>query len=499
MGGFEEYDRHDALGLAECVRRGDVTAGELCEEAIQRIERVNPQLNAVITPMFEIARETVRQPLADGPFSGVPFLLKDLLLAYRGVPMAAGCKVYRNFVPEEDSTMVARYKQAGLTILGKTNTPEFGLMGITEPEAFGPCRNPWNTNHTPGGSSGGSAAAVAAGLVPMAAGGDGGGSIRIPAAYCGLFGLKPTRGRNPSGPHHGRVWQGAVQEHVISRSVRDSAAALDATQGADRGAPYEIRPPARPYLEEIEQDPGKLKIGFTTTSPIGTPVHPECAQAVAATARLLEELGHRVEETETGVDGQALAASYLTLYFGEMAADLEEMQAYLGRKATPRDVEALTYTLALLGRSFSAGYFVRAMRCWDTAARQMGRFFESYDLFLTPTTAFPPAEIGALQPTGAEKTLMAVVNKLGLGGLLKASGIVDQLAQKSLERTPFTQTANLTGLPAMSVPLFWTGDNLPCGSHFIAPFGEEARLIRLAAQLERAQPWFDKRPAVWAG
>jgi amidase len=333
----------------------------------------------------------------------------------------------------------------------------------------------------------------------MAAGGDGGGSIRIPAAYCGLFGLKPSRGRNPSGPHHGRIWQGATQEHVITRSVRDSAAALDLTQGADRGAPYVIRPPAKPYLEEIEQDPGTLKIGFTTTSPIGTQVHPDCAQAVTEAARLLEELGHRVEEAETGVDGLALANSYLTLYFGEMAADLEEMQAYLGRKVSPRDVEPLTYTLALLGRTFSACHFVTAMRCWDTAARQMGQFFERFDLFLTPTTAFPPAEIGTLLPAGAEKSLMTIVNKLGLGRLLKASGIVDQLAQKSLERTPFTQVANLTGLPAMSVPLYWSRDGLPCGSHFIAPFGEEGQLFRLAAQLEKARPWFEKRPAVWAG
>ena len=213
----------------------------------------------------------------------------------------------------------------------------------------------------------------------------------------------------------------------------------------------------------------------------------------------MKNTGHRVEETETGVDGQALANSYLALYFAEMAADLEEMQTYLGRKVTPRDMEPLSYMLALLGRSYSSGYFVRAMRCWDTAARQMGLFFKSYDLFLTPTTAFPPAEIGGLQPTGVEKTLIAVVNKLGLANLLKASGIVDQLAQKSLERVPFTQVANLTGLPAMSVPLYWTRDNLPCGSHFIAPFGEEARLFRLAVQLEQAQPWFDKRPAVRAG
>jgi amidase len=290
-----------------------------------------------------------------------------------------------------------------------------------------------------------------------------------------------------------------VQEHVLTRSVRDSAAALDATQGADQGAPYEIRPPAKSYREEIKTAPGKLKIGFSTVSPIGTAVHPECARTVTETAHLLEELGHHVEETHTGVDGKALANSYLTMYFGEMAADLDEMKDFLGRKVAPRDVEPLTYTLALLGRTFSAGHFVTAMRCWDMAARQMGRFFEDFDLFLTPTTAHPPAAIGALKPTAKEQRLMGIVNALGLGRALKASGIVDQLAEKSLERMPFTQVANLTGLPAMSVPLFWTSDNLPCGSHFIAPFGEEARLFRLAAQLETARPWFDKRPAVEAG
>lgn len=499
MGGFKEYDQYDAMGLAECVRKGDVTAAEICEEAIDRIEKINPQLNAVVTPMFDIGRKAARQSLPDSPFAGVPFLLKDLMFAFAGVPMTSGCKTYKNHVPDYDSEMVKRYKRAGLITLGKTNTPEFGLMGVTEPALFGPCRNPWNTAHTPGGSSGGTASAVAAGLVPMAAGGDGGGSIRIPSAYCGLFGLKPSRGRNPSGPHHGQPWQGAVQEHVLTRSVRDSAATLDVTQGPDRGAPYEIRSPVKPYLEELKTDPGKLKIGFTTASPIGTSVHPECARSVVETAKLLEELGHHVEETETGVDGKTLANAYLTMYFGETAADLEEMKIVLGRKVTSADVEALTYTLALLGRTFSAGHFVTAMRCWDAAARQMGQYFMNYDLFLTPTTAHPPAKIGELQPSAIEKKLMAVINTLNLGGLLKASGIVDQLAEKSLERTPFTQVANLTGLPAMSVPLYWTADGLPCGSHFIAPFGEEALLFRLAAQLENARPWSTKKPIVWSG
>ena len=499
MGNFKEYSQYDAMGLAELVKKGDVTAAELCEEAIDRIEKVNPALNAVVTPMYDIARKTAGQPLPEGPFAGVPFLLKDLMYAYAGVPMTSGSKGYRNHVPEFDSEMVRRYKRAGLNVLGKTNTPEFGLMAITEPELFGPCRNPWNTDRTPGGSSGGTAAAVASGMMPMAAGGDGGGSIRIPSAYCGLFGLKQSRGRNPAGPHHGRPWQGAVQEHVLTRSVRDSAAMLDVTHGPDIGAPYVIKPPERPYLEEVDTSPGSLKIGFSTASPIGTKVDTECVRTIENTARLLEELGHRVEERAPKVDGKALATSYLTMYFGEMAADIKEMETVLGRKVTLSDVEPVTYTLGLLGRAFSAGDFVEAMRCWDQATRRMGCFFEEFDLYLTPTTAHPPARIGELQPTVAEKALMKVVNRLGLGGLLKASGIVEQLAEKSLERTPFTQVANLCGLPAMSVPLCWGPDGLPCGAQFIAPSGDEATLFRLAGQLEQARPWCDRKPAVWAG
>jgi amidase len=499
MGGFKEYDQYDALGLAQLVRAGQVTAAELCEEAIRRIERVNPQLNAVVTPMFDIGRQAAKEPLPDRVFAGVPFLLKDLMAAYAGVPLTSGSKAAKNFVPDFDSEMVRRFKLAGLVILGKTNTPEFGLLAVTEPELFGPCRNPWNRERTPGGSSGGSAAAVAAGILPMASGGDGGGSIRIPASYCGLFGLKPSRGRNPCGPQYGRPWQGAVQEHVLTRTVRDSAAALDATQGADPGSPYIIMPPARPYLEEVKAAPGRLKIAFTVASPIGTAVDPECVKAVRETARLLEELGHQVEEKETAVDGKALAKAYLIMYFGEVAADLQELKSVLGRKAGPSDVESVTYTLGLLGRAFSAADFVEAMRHWDRSTRQMGAFFQEYDLCLTPTTAFPPANIGELQPTAAEKAMMQVVNALKLSGLLKASGMVDQIAEKSLSRTPFTQVANLCGLPAMSVPLYWTPDGLPCGSHFIGPFGSEDRLFRLAGQLEEARPWAGRRPPVWAG
>ncbi|MGD9241629.1 MAG: amidase family protein [Desulfobacterales bacterium] len=498
MGGFKEYDQYDGLGLAELIRKREVSPAEICEEAITRIERVNPTLNAVITPMYELARKAVQNNLPDGPFSGVPFLLKDLLGDFAGVPQTMGSKACKNYIPARDSELVKRYKQAGLVILGKTNIPEFGLKGITEPELHGPTRNPWNTDHTPGGSSGGSAAAVASGMVPLASANDGAGSIRIPAACCGLFGLKVTRGRTPNGPIHGRTWQGAVVEHVISRSVRDSAAMLDATQGPDVGAPYIIPPPRRPYLDEIQQSPGPLRIAYNTLSPIDTAVHPQCIRAVEQTVGLLEELGHKVEEARPDVDGRALAKGLILLYSGEMAAIMDDLVPLLGRKAKPSDVESITWTLALLGRTYSAAHIVKAKREWELAARIMGRFHEAYDIYLTPTLAYPPVKIGELDPKPIELALLKIINALGLGRLLIASGVIDKLAVDNLSKTPFTQLANFTGQPAMSVPLYWTADQLPCGVHFMARYGDEANLLRLAAQLEKAQPWFNRRPPVFA-
>jgi amidase len=496
MASFPEYDRYDALGLAKLVKNREVTPGQLCEEAIARIEAINPKLNAVILKLFDQARNTANNPLPTGPFTGVPFLIKDLLEAYAGVPLTAGCKAYKNRIPSHDSSLIQRYKATGVVILGKTNTPEFGLMGVTEPELFGPTRNPWDRERTPGGSSGGSAAAVAAGLVPMASGGDGGGSIRIPSAHCGLFGLKPTRYRTPSGPDYGQTWQGANVEHVLTRSVRDSAAMLDATNGPDSGASYMIPAPERPYLEELESDPGSLRIAFTRQSPLGTAVHPDCVRSVEDAAKLLNNLGHVVEETQPAIDGEALAKSYFALYFGEIAADIAELGTFLGRKARPADVEASTWALHLIGQAFNAGEFVLAIRQWNTFARQMGVFFAKYDLYLTPTTAFPPVKIGELKPSTAERVAMQVTNTLRLGRLIRLSGVADKIAIESLAKTPFTQLANITGLPAMSVPLFWTSDGLPIGSQLIARFGDEATLFRLAAQLEKTRPWINKRPAL---
>jgi amidase len=499
MGRFPEYDRYDGLGLAELVKKWEVSPSEICEEAITRIEKVNPQLNAVITPMYDIARKYIQASTLDGPFCGVPFLLKDLLDVYAGVVETKGSKAYRNNISDYDSELVKRLKKAGLVILGKTNTPEFGLLGITEPELHGPTSNPWNVHHTPGGSSGGSAAAVASGMVPLASASDGGGSIRIPASCCGLFGLKVSRGRTPTGPKHGTLWQGAVVEHVVTRSVRDSAGILDVTHGADIGAPYFIPDPAQPYLQTIKEEPNSLRIAFNVKSPIDTPVHLDCKTAVMHTARLLEKLGHKVEEADPDIDGLALAKSFFVMCVGEVAAEIEELNSHLGRKAKPSDVEAFTWMAGLLGQTYTAGHFVKMMREWDKAARIMGRFHETYDIYLTPTLAYPPVKIGELQPKPAEKIFINIVNTLGLGRLLKASGIVDKLAVESLSKTPFTQLANFTGQPAMSVPLYWTSDGLPCGSQFMARFGDEATLLQLAAQLENEQPWFNKRPPVFAG
>jgi amidase len=493
MTAIPEYDRYDALGLADLVRRGEVSPRELLEEAIRRTESVNPRINAVICRMYDHAREHANGSLPQGPFTGVPFLVKDILQAYAGFPMTSGSRALADYVPPHDAEVVARFKRAGLVTFGKTNVPEFGLVAFTEPEAFGPTRNPWHLGRTPGGSSGGAAAAVAAGIVPMAGANDGGGSIRIPAACCGLFGLKPTRGRVPVGPYFGEVWEGAAVDHVLTRSVRDSAVMLDAIAGPDLGSPYQIPDPERPYAEEIHREPGRLRIAFSTRSPIGAEVHPECLLAVERTARLLESLGHEVEEAEPEVDGLAVGRAYLTLYFGQIAADQKWLVELKGRGAL-RQLEVVTRALGAIGNGLSSGEYVAQRRAWNFFARAAGEFHGAYDLHLTPTLAAPPVRIGELQPRGADRAALKLATALRLGKALLAAGLIDKLVRENLSRTPFTQLANLTGQPSMSVPLHWTADGLPTGVQFTARWGDEATLFRLAAQLEQAQPWWDRRP-----
>lgn len=488
---FDEYRQHDAVALAELVAKKEVAPAELLSCALERAAEVNPDLNAIVIPMHDIARARANEPLS-GPLAGVPFLIKDIAQDYAGVAATSGSRALRNHVPSTHAEYVVRALSAGLVIFGKTNTPEFALKGTTEPEYWGPTRNPWNRLHTTGGSSGGSAAAVAAGIVPMAGASDGGGSIRIPAACCGLFGLRPSRGRVPAGPRYAEFWHGASSEHVITRSVRDSAVMLDALQGPDTGAPFDIRPPARPYREEIGHGPGRLRIGYSTRSPLGLEVDPECVKAVEASVALLRGLGHEVEEAEPAIDGRALAECFLTMYMGQTAANMAEAQRLTG--ASDEEFELDTRALALLGRAMSAGDYTRSLFKWNSFARSFGTYFRKYDVYLTPTLACPPARIGEQETPAWQQLALKPMLALGLGKLLLHSGQVEKMASESLRRVPFTQLSNLTGTPSMSVPLYWTPEGLPLGVHFSAAFGDEALLFRLAAQLEQAQPWFNRVP-----
>jgi len=358
----------DALALADLVRRREVTPSELLEAALARMDAVNPKLNAVVRRMEGEARAAIAAGLPEGPFTGVPFLLKDLMAECAGVPLTCGSRFLTGWVPGRDGELVRRYRRAGLVIAGKTNTPELGITPVTEPALFGPARNPWDLSLTAGGSSGGSAAAVAAGIVPMAHGGDGGGSIRIPAACCGVFGLKPTRGRTPLGPSVGEAWQGLVVEHVLSRSVRDSAAALDATAGPDAGAPTVPPPPARPFLSEVGTPPSRLRIAVTTKPFLGSSVAPVCVEAVAATARLLRELGHEVDEAAPPLDRESFSLAFVTVLAAETSSEVEEAARRLGHRPAPRDLEEATWALALLGRALSAEALSTALRTLRLAA-----------------------------------------------------------------------------------------------------------------------------------
>jgi amidase len=481
----EEYRQHDATALADLIRRGEVSLGEVVDTAISRAEAINPQLNAICLPRYDKARED--RPGTDAPFAGAPFLAKDLAQEMAGMPCTMGSRALRRNIPAQDSEYIKGCRNAGLVILGRTATPELGLKGITESRLWGPTRNPWDRARTPGGSSGGSGAAVAAGIVPMAGANDGGGSIRIPAAYNGLFGLKPSRGRVSAGPYMGEYWTGASIDHVVSRSVRDSAGLLDCIAGNPKGDPFRIEPPAQPYAQAIKSAPRPLRIGFFTESPYGTEVAPEAAMAIEATARQLEDLGHHVEPAAPAYNGMDLARAYLSLNFGEVATAMAEARDTLGARDSDYEVE--TRLLGTLGNSMRAMDYVRVRRQWNDFARALGAYFDQYDMYLCPTTAQPPARIGELETPIHLKMAARLMVGLKAGTLALKSGIVDDLAQESLARVPFTQLANLTGTPAMSVPLYWNEQGLPVGVQFGAPHGGETELFQLAAQLEEAHPW----------
>ena len=492
---FSEYRQYDATALASLVQAGEVKADELLDIAITRAAEVNPRINALHTPLHEFSLQLIKRLDISKPFAGVPFLLKDLQHALKGAPLASGSAACLEFIPEHNSSIVNRYLASGLIPFSKTTTPELGLLSVTETAAYGATRNPWNLEHTPGGSSGGSAAAIAAGIVPIASANDGGGSIRIPASHCGLFGLKPSRGRVPVGPYYGEVWMGASADHVLTRSVRDSAMMLDAIHGGDVGASVDLKSPPIPYADIINKPLAKLKIAYTVESPIGTEVDQICIDAVQHTVSLLEEMGHHLEETKPEYNGMELAQDYIMLNMASVAAMVRNLKLEYGRTVVNK-LELISQTLAVLGEAISAGEIYQSRQNWNTYGRVMGEFHQRYDLFLTPMVARPAVKIGELAPGALEIFALNVSNRLGLGKLLLKSGLIEKMARDNLQPTPFSQLANLTGQPAMSVPMLWSKDNLPVGVQFIAPFAAEDVLLQLAAQIEQAAPWFERVPDI---
>src|SRR2546426_8373233 len=473
----------DATAQAELVRQRHVSPRELVDAAIARIERVNPQLNAVIIQRFEKARAEAAAPdLPAGPFGGVPSLLRDVICPSAGDRYHAGMRLLREleWVERYDTYLAARFRAAGFVSLGRTNVPELGPAPTTEPLAYGPTRNPWDTSRSPGGSSGGSAAAVAAGLVPVAHANDGGGSIRIPSSECGLVGLKPPRGRTSLGPDAGEGWGGLSVEHVVTRSVRDTAAVLDAVAGYLPGDPYTAPPPARPFREEVGAPTGPLRVGLLVKAPAGqTEVHPECVAAARETARLLESLGHRVEEAyPAALADTEVGHATVTVITAATARDLTYWSERTGRRIGAGDVEPMTWAIAEMGRSVRASDYIRAMDYLHAHTRPVAAWWaEGFDLLLPPTLAEPPPRLGEFDPAPDDP----------LRGFTRSAAFV-----------VFTMPFNVTGQPAVSLPLHWSADGLPIGVQLGAAYGREDLLIRVAAQLESARPWSGRRPPVHA-
>ena len=475
MAGFPDYDKYDGLGLAALVKRGDVTPADLLDEAISRAEKINPKINAIVMKHYDEARAQISRGLPDGIFSGVPFLLKDLHLLLKDTVTTYGSALFEGNKADHNSTLTERYLAAGLVIFGKTNSPEFGLAGTTEPRLYGATRNPWNLNHSPGGSSGGAAAAVAAGILPFANASDGGGSIRIPAAACGLFGMKPTRGRTPMGPDRGEGWAGLSISHVVSRSVRDSAAALDATAGDAPGDPYAAPAQARPFLQEVGAKPGRLRIAFTTQRSDGSACHPEVVAAVRETAALCNNLGHHVEEAAPAISREELSKHQATIVGANTGLTFRQRAAALGREVRQNDVEHITWLIAKAAETRNSTDYAEATLFIHRLGRQIAAFQEDYDVLLAPTLGVPPVPLGTLDMMTED---------------------VGEYMRASYEYMPGTALANMTGQPSISMPLNWSAAGLPLGTMFTGRFGDEATLFRLAAQLEEAKPWAERRPAL---
>lgn len=482
-----KYTEYDGIGLAELIKRKEVSPEELIASSFQQLDNVNMMTNGVVRTRKEKALEEAKHLNLQKPFAGVPIVLKDLSQGIKGELATCGARLLKDYTATKDSHFTSKLREAGFSIIGQTNTPEFGFKNITDPVLFGETKNPWNTHYSAGGSSGGAAASVASGIVPIAGASDGGGSIRIPASFTSLFGLKPTRGRTPVGPGVGRQWQGAAIDFVLSRSVRDSAALLDVLQVIQPEAAFQVPLYEGSYLEMVQKpSKRKFKIAFSTDSPVGTPVSEEAKLAVHRVVRWLEEQGHIVEEKGNQVDGVSLIESYYIMNGGETAAMFMNMEKNLGRPITKKDVELMTWVIYTVGKSITAAEYSNSLAKWDIAATQMARLHDEYDFYLTPTTAFPAPKNGELVqgPEDVER-LMNVENLSSK----EQQKLVYDMFEKSLTFTPFTQLANLTGQPSMSVPVHLTKEKLPLGVQFTAPKGKEDWLFMMGSQLEQSDLW----------
>ena len=475
MSGFTDYEQYDGLGLADLVRRHKVTPRELLEAAIECVEARNTAVNAVVMKLYDDGRKAIAEGLSDGPFRGVPFLMKDLTSPVAGVSMTRGSKFFADTAPASaDSEHVKRLKRAGLVIFGRTNTPELGLSLTCEPQLHGPTRNPWDVARISGGSSGGAAAAVAARMLPMAHASDGFGSIRVPAACCGLVGLKPTRSRNTFAPFSGEGLGGLSTEHAVTLTLRDCAALLDATCGPGPGDPYIAPLPAGPFLKEVGTRPAKLRIAWTAAAPNGAKVESECLRVLAETAKLCADLGHHVEECDPDIDRAALVPTFLTLASANTVVNLASHPS-AGRPAREGEVERITWLTAKRGESVSGADYVRATQAAHRLGRQMAAFHAEWDVLLTPGLSAAPVRLGWIDMMMED---------------------VDEYWRRVFTFSPFTVCFNITGQPALMLPLGQSSGGLPLAVQFVARYGDEATLFRLGAQLEAARPWLGRKPAL---
>jgi len=495
MSQFPEYLQYDALGLANLVKKGELTPKELLSEAQNRLLKINPVLNAVICQMDYLAESLITDLDRNSIFSGVPFLVKDLMLPFAGFPMSNGSEAMKTYIPAENSKMVNRLNSAGLITFGKTNTSELGASSLANPTAFGATLNPWDITKNAGGSSGGSSAVVAARVLPMAYSSDGGGSIRLPASYCGIFGFKPSRNLNKF-EDWSNAWGGAVVSHVSTISVRDSAAYLDFVTGNAEKDYSVTNPEKETYLYSVTQQAKKLTIGLIIESPTLTPVYSECANAAKTAAKYCESLGHHVEQTQWNFDGRELMRAFLTIVFNYTYQDVNNMATLLGIENKRLSIELNTRFMSVVGSGINRDQVHKALETWKKATQKITELHKKYDVILTPTVATAPLKSNELDPNIFEKILMRFLISTGLGKKVLNKSFLETLINKSLYQTPFTPIANMTGQPAMSIPLYWGADGLPYGAHFMAAEGDDRILFMLAGLLESEYPWNDKVPNI---